>query len=90
MTVNSDIDDDSATKHGKFHMKTWLISEQGQHWSVKLDVRDLGGPLDTTCRAWGRTLVARVLAVLRVPYLWITAVSFAFWVQNTFRLLVPG
>ena len=41
-------------------MRTWLISDKGEHWSVKLDVRDLGGHLDTTCRAWGRTLVARV------------------------------
>ena len=31
--------------------------------------RDLGGHLDTTYRAWGRTLVARVLAVLRVVWL---------------------
>ena len=48
-------------------MKDWVISDQGEHWSVKLDVRDLGGHLDTTFWAWGRsTLVARVLAVLRV------------------------
>ena len=49
----------------------------------KLDVRDLGGHLDTTYRAWGRTLVARVLAVLRVAgwsllYRWIIGVSFVF------------
>ena len=50
-------------------MKDWVISDQGKHWSVKLDVRDLGGHLDTTYRAWGRTLVARVLAVLRVVWL---------------------
>ena len=29
-------------------MKTWLISDEGEHWSVKFDVRDLGGHLDTT------------------------------------------
>ena len=29
-------------------MKDWVISDQGEHWSVKLDVRDLGGHLDTT------------------------------------------
>ena len=50
-------------------MKAWVISGEGEHWSVKLDVRDLGGHLDTTYRAWGRTLVARVLAVLRVVWL---------------------
>ena len=29
-------------------MKDWVVSD----WSVKLDVRDLGGHLDTTYRAW--------------------------------------
>ena len=46
-----------------------MISDQGERWTVKLDVRDLGGHLDTTYRAWGRTLVARVLAVLWVVWL---------------------
>ena len=50
-------------------MRAWVISDKGEHWSVKLDVRDLGGHLDTTYRAWGRTLVARVLAVLKVVWL---------------------
>ena len=50
-------------------MKEWVISDQGEHWSVKLDVRDVGGYLDTTERAWGRTLVAWVLAVLGVVWL---------------------
>ena len=49
-------------------MKEWVISDQ-ECWTVKLDVRDLGGHLDTTYRAWGRTLVARVFAVLRVVWL---------------------
>ena len=47
-------------------MRAWVISDGVERWSVKLDVRDLGGHLDTTKRAWGRTLAARVLAVLRI------------------------
>ena len=50
-------------------MKTWLIFEKGERWSVKLDGRDLGLYLDTTNTAYGRTLVARVLAVLRTVWL---------------------
>ena len=50
-------------------MKDWVIFDQDERWSVKLDVRDLGGHLDTTYRAWGCTLAARVLAVLRVVWL---------------------
>ena len=34
-------------------MKSWLISDGGDRWSVKLDVRDLGGHLDATYRSWG-------------------------------------
>ena len=50
-------------------MKAWEISGEGEHWSVRFDVRDLGGHLDTTYRAWSRTLGARVVAVLRVVWI---------------------
>ena len=50
-------------------MRDWVIFDQDERWTVKLDVRDLGGHLDTTYRAWGCTLAARVLAVLRVVWL---------------------
>ena len=50
-------------------MKDWVIFDQDERWTVKLDVRDLGGHLDTTYRAWGCTLAAGVLAVLRVVWL---------------------
>ena len=33
---------------------------RGDQWSVKFDVRDLGGHLDTTFRGWSSTLAARV------------------------------
>ena len=33
-------------------------------WSVKFDVRDLGGQLDTTFRGWSATLAARVRLVI--------------------------
>ena len=50
-------------------MKDWVIFDQDEQWTVKLDVRDLGGHLDTTYRAWGCTLAARVCSVLRVVWL---------------------
>ena len=59
-------------------MKDWVISDQGEHWSVELDVRDLGGHLDTTFWAWGRALVVRVLAVLRVIWL-VSALPLDYW-----------
>ena len=44
-------------------MKGWVVFAQGERWTVKLDVRDLGGHLDTTYRAWGCTLVWLVSAL---------------------------
>ena len=35
----------------------------GDKWSVKIDVRDLGGHLDTTLRGWTSTLAAWVLSL---------------------------
>ena len=29
-------------------MRGWVVSDEGHQWSVKLDVRDLGGHLDTS------------------------------------------
>ena len=59
----------STSAAARRDMKAWVISDRGKHWSVKLDVRDLGGHLDTSYRAWSRTLVARVLAVLEVVWM---------------------
>ena len=41
-----------------------MLSQEGDQWSVKFDVRDLGGHLDTTFRGWSSTLAARVRLVL--------------------------
>ena len=40
------------------------VSLEGDKWSVKFDVRDLGGHLDTTFCGWSSTLAARVRLVL--------------------------
>ena len=45
-------------------MKGWVLSDGGDKWSVKFDVRGLGGHLDTTFRRWSSTLAARVRQVI--------------------------
>ena len=45
-------------------MKDWVLSLEGDKCSVKFDVRDLGGHLDTTFRGWSSTLAARVRLVI--------------------------
>ena len=45
-------------------MRGWVLSEEGDKWTVKLDVRDLGGHLGTTAREWSSTLSTRVRLVI--------------------------
>ena len=45
-------------------MRDWVVTDEGDRWTVKLDVRDLGGHLDTTFRGWSSTLAKRVRVVL--------------------------
>ena len=45
-------------------MREWVVSDEGHRWTVKLDVRDLGGHLDTTFRGWSSTLASRVRLVI--------------------------
>ena len=58
-------------------MKEWVLSLDGDKWSVRFDVRDLGGHLDTTFRGWSSTLAARVRLVFSRLVL-ISALPLAF------------
>ena len=52
-------------------MKGWLVSDTGDKWTVKLDVRDLGGHLDSTYKPKATTPGYRIAAV--IP--WVPSVS---------------
>ena len=54
----------STSRAVRDDMRNWVLSQEGDKWSVKFDVRDLGGHLDTTFRGWFATLAARVRLVL--------------------------
>ena len=47
-------------------LQSWwcLLTQEGDRWSVKFDVRDLGRHLDTTFRGWSATLATRVWLVI--------------------------
>ena len=45
-------------------MRDRVVTDEGDRWTVKLDVRDLGGHFDTTFRGWSSTLAKRVRVVL--------------------------
>ena len=47
-----------------------VLSPEGYKWSVRFDVRDLGGHLDTTFRGWSAAVAARVrLVISRLDFL---------------------
>ena len=54
----------STSREVRKDMKDWVLSLEGDRWSVKFDVRDLVGHLYTTFRGWSSTLAARVRLVL--------------------------
>ena len=54
----------STSREVRKDMKDWVLSLDGDKWSVKFDVRDMGGHLDTTLRGWYSTLAARVRLVI--------------------------
>ena len=54
----------STSREVRKDFKDWVLSLEEDKWSVKFDVRDLGGHLDTTFRGWSSTLAARVRSVL--------------------------
>ena len=54
----------STSREVRKDMKNWVLSLEGDKWSVKFDVRDLGGHLDTAFRGWSSTLAAGVRLVI--------------------------
>ena len=54
----------STSREVRKDMKDWVLSQEGDRWSVKFDVQDLGGHLNTTFRGWSATLAARVRLVI--------------------------
>ena len=54
----------STSESVQSDMKDWVVSDAGDRWTVKLDVRDLGGHLDSTS---GATVPLRILRTMHVP-----------------------
>ena len=75
----------STSKAVRAEMRGWVLSDEGQKWTVKLDVRDLGGHLDTTLRGglplcpFGYVLSFLVL-ILFLPFLLTFMVVFGSFV----------
>ena len=69
----------STSRLVRREMRDWLVTDEGDRWTVKLDIRDLGGHLDTTFRGWSSTLATRVRVVIaRLVVVFCIASSFSW------------
>ena len=54
----------STSRAVRKDMRDWVLSREGDRWTVKFDVSHLGGHLDTTFRGWSSTPAAGVRLVI--------------------------
>ena len=81
----------STSREVRHSMKGWLLSQEGDQWSVRFDARDLGGHLDTTFRGWSSTLAARVRLVLsRLVLIFVLPLDFHGRVRVVRSMFLPA
>ena len=81
----------STSRDVRKDMKEWVLSQDGDQWSVKFDVRDLGGHLDTTFRGWSSTLAARVrLVISRLVLIFVLPLDFHGRVRVVRSMYLPA
>ena len=81
----------STSREVRRDKKDWVFSDGGDKWSVKFDVLDLGGHLDTTCRRWSSTLAARVrLVISRLILIFVLTLDFHGRVRVVRSLYLPA
>ena len=72
-------------------MRGWVVSDEGHRWSVKLDVRDLGGLLDTTFHGWSSTLASQVrLVISRLVLVFALPLDFHGPLRILRSMFIPG
>ena len=81
----------STSREVRKDMKDWVLSPDGDKWSVKFDVRDLGGHLDTTFRGWSATLATTVwLVIARLVLIFALPLDFHGRVRVVRSLYIPA
>ena len=81
----------STSREVRKDMKDWVLSCEGDQWSVRFDVRDLGGHLDTTFRGWSSTLAARVrLVISRLVLIFVLPLDFHGRVRLVRSMYLPA
>ena len=83
----------STSRAVRGEMPGWVLADEGDKWTVKLDVRDLGGHLDTTGRGWSSTFVHQgsscyfLVLILFLPFPLTFMVVFGLFVPCFFLVL---
>ena len=81
----------STSRAVRSAMRGWVVSDEGHRWSVKLDVRDLGGPLDTTFHGWSSILASRVrLVIFRLVLVFALPLDFHGRLRVLRSMFIPG
>ena len=81
----------STSREVRKDMKDWVLSPDGDQWTVKFDVRDLGRHLDTTFRGWSSTLAARVrLVISRLTLVFVLPLDFHGRVRVVRSMYLPA
>ena len=81
----------STSRAVRSAVRGWVVSDEGHRWSVKLDVRDLGGHLDTTFHGWSSTLASRVrLAIARLVLVSAVPLDFRGRLRVLRSMFIPG
>ena len=72
-------------------MRGWIVTDERDKWSVKLDVRDHGGHLDTTFQGWSATLASGVLLVIhRLVLIFVLPLDFYGRLRVIRTVFIPG
>ena len=81
----------STSREVRKDLKEWVLSQEGDKWSVKFVVRDLGGHLYTTFRGWSSTLAAWVrLVISRLVLIFALPLDFHGRVRVVRSMYLPG
>ena len=81
----------STSRDVRKDMKEWVLSQEGDQWSVRFDVLGLGGHLDTTFRGWSATLAARVrLVISRLVLIFVLPLDFRGRVRVVRSMYLPA
>ena len=81
----------STSRDVRKDMGAWVLSQEGDKWSVRFDVRDLGGHLDTTFRGWSATLATRVrLVISRLVLVFVLPLDFHSRVRVVRSMYLPA